>query len=415
MKEQIEHGAQPPKGPRFTRAANGDVLRDSFGNAVGAIRLAHMDVPTARADGIQCGTIGAWVPFTTAQLQAVYPTHDDYVTKVKAAVNTSAAAGFVLPEDAVETIAEAEASVIGTGLECGPLCLSVSHWRPAETTPSPFSSTGLLRDNTVYLNVKDGNDLIEVLDAAHSFAAAGYSTPGVHATEGRKNVKVCQNCHNWPETCSNCHHVGASLSQPWAAIHGSKVEAAGADSCAKCHSDKKFCVDCHQRNKVVPASHKAGNFLNGTPLGTHASLYEKDGTLCTYCHTGDAATLPKTAFCMGCHKIEMPHADGFAYKDAAAGPVGDNGGQHVELLNTGKTNRAVCANCHATVFCNACHHKNGYVANQSWMKTHPSVVKKSGANGCYDKRDGGTTGCHNEAFCSDCHVNRAAALKKAGL
>ena len=182
LKEQIEHGAQPPKGPRFTRAANGDVLRDSFGNAVGAIRLAHMDVPTARADGIQCGTIGAWVPFTTAQLQALYPTHDDYVTKVKAAVNASVAAGFVLPEDAVETIAEAEASVIGTGLECGPLCLSVSHWRPAGTTPSPFSSTGLLRDNTVYLNIKDGNDLIEDLDAAHSFAAAGYSTPGVHAT-----------------------------------------------------------------------------------------------------------------------------------------------------------------------------------------------------------------------------------------
>ena len=47
---------------------------------------------------------------------------------------------------------------------------------------TPFSSTGLLRDNTMYLNIKDGNDLIELLDAASSFTAAGYSTPGVHAT-----------------------------------------------------------------------------------------------------------------------------------------------------------------------------------------------------------------------------------------
>jgi hypothetical protein len=191
LKQQIEQGVQPPSGPRFTRtstASNAPVLRDSFGNAVGAIRLAHMDVPTARATGRECGLIGAWVPFTTAELQALYPTHDEYVTQVNAAVTASVAAGFVLPEDAAETIAEAEASVIGAGLECGPLCLSVSHWRSEGTTTpqgapaTPFSSTGLLRDNTVYLNIKDGDDLIADLDAAHNFAAAGYSAPGVHAT-----------------------------------------------------------------------------------------------------------------------------------------------------------------------------------------------------------------------------------------
>ena len=136
-----------------------------------------MDVPTARANGTECALIGAWVPFTTAQLQALYPTHDDYVAKVTAAVNASVTAGFVLPGDAAETIAEAQASVTGTGLECGLLCRSSSHYR------ADFSSTGLLRDNTVYLNIKNGGDLIAAVDAAHAFTAAGYSTTGAMAKD----------------------------------------------------------------------------------------------------------------------------------------------------------------------------------------------------------------------------------------
>ena len=215
LKQQIEQGVQPPSGPRFTRtstASNAPVLRDSFGNAVGAIRLAHMDVPTARATGRECGLIGAWVPFTTAELQALYPTHDEYVTQVNAAVTASVAAGFVLPEDAAETIAEAEASVIGAGLECGPLCLSVSHWRSEGTTTpqgapaTPFSSTGLLRDNTVYLNIKDGLDLLGDLDEAHGFTAAGYSTPGVHATHSF--ALAAARLHRFLDRIEDAHAAG---------------------------------------------------------------------------------------------------------------------------------------------------------------------------------------------------------------
>jgi hypothetical protein len=137
---------------------------------IGGIRLAHLEVPTARANGIECGNIGAWVPFSTQQLQALYPTPHDYVTKVKAAVAASVASGFVLPEDATGTIAEAEASLIGTGLECGPLCLNRGHYRP------DFSSTGLLREATVYYNIRNGKDLVEIVDAAQRFTAEGGST-----------------------------------------------------------------------------------------------------------------------------------------------------------------------------------------------------------------------------------------------
>jgi hypothetical protein len=180
LKQQIEHGTQPPSGASFKRtseAADAPIMRDDIGNAVGGIRLAHMQVPTARANGSECGLVGAWVPFGTAQLQALYPTHDAYVAKVKAAVAASVADGFVLPEDATETIAEAEASVIGSRLQCGALCLDRSHYRP------DLSSTGLLRETTVYYGIHDGKALIEAVDAAHRLTAAGDSATGAAAKQ----------------------------------------------------------------------------------------------------------------------------------------------------------------------------------------------------------------------------------------
>jgi hypothetical protein len=179
LKEQVEHGTVPPSGPALQRSAqaDGQILRDDFGNAVGGIRLAHMEVPTARANGIECGNIGAWVPFGTSQLQSLYPTHEDYLGKVTAAIAASVTAGLVLPEDAAETLAEAKASVIGTGQECGPLCLNRSHYRP------DASSTGLLRETTVYYNIRDGQALIDAVDTAHHLTAAGDSSAGAAARQ----------------------------------------------------------------------------------------------------------------------------------------------------------------------------------------------------------------------------------------
>jgi hypothetical protein len=187
LKQQIEHGTQPPSGAAFKRAsdaADAPIMRDDLGNAVGGIRLAHAQVPTARANGSECGLVGAWVPFGTKQLQALYPTHEAYVAKVKTAVAASVADGFVLPEDAAETIAEAEASVVGTGQECGTLCLDRSHYRP------DFSSTGLLRETTVYYNIRDGKDLVDAVDAAHRLVAAGDSAAGAAA---KQNYELAAN------------------------------------------------------------------------------------------------------------------------------------------------------------------------------------------------------------------------------
>ena len=102
----------------------------------------------------------------------------------------------------------------------------------------------------------------------------------------------------------------------------------GAGGCVeKCHKQAD-CVACHSAKKVVPASHKAPGFVKapGAPVGTHATLYKKDSTVCTYCHAGDAATLPNSAFCKGCHKVEMPHPAGYGMKDPKAPPSKENAG-----------------------------------------------------------------------------------------
>lgn len=174
LKQQVETGAVPPSAPPLASAGGTPVTvqRDANGNALGGIRLAHMEVPTARADGIECGNIGAWVPFTTSQLNALYPSHADYVAKVTSSVNASVAAGFVLAEDGAKTIEAAQQSVIGRGLECGALCLNAGHFR------ADFSSTGLLRENTAYYSIKDGERILQAIDEAHFWMASGYSSTG---------------------------------------------------------------------------------------------------------------------------------------------------------------------------------------------------------------------------------------------
>jgi hypothetical protein len=225
-----------------------------------------------------------------------------------------------------------------------------------------------------------------------------------HSKTGRQDPKVCLNCHNWPQLCSNCHHVGASTTVPWLKVHGTSVTQNGAGGCvAKCHKQAD-CVSCHSARKVVPASHKAPGFIKtpGAELGTHAALYKKDSTVCTYCHAGDAANLPNSAFCKGCHKVDMPHPSGFGMKDPKAAPSVNNAGTHAQLVTTGQATRASCLTCHEAASCNACHHK-GSVTDQPWMRYHPTVVKAGGANACFE--------CHKETYCSNCHVN----LAKRGL
>ena len=116
--EWATEGIVPPKADRIETDANGEIVRDEFGNARGGVRLSYVDVPVATyiastpGDTMFQRMIGLQVPFSKEQLAALYPTHDDYVAKVKQSVETLVRERWIFPEDGAEILAEAETAAI---------------------------------------------------------------------------------------------------------------------------------------------------------------------------------------------------------------------------------------------------------------------------------------------------------------
>ena len=76
-------------------------------------------MPVARESAELCGLGGTHVPLDAATLNALYPTHADYVAKVTRATQDAVKAGFLLPADAAQTIDKARRSIYGAQLTCG--------------------------------------------------------------------------------------------------------------------------------------------------------------------------------------------------------------------------------------------------------------------------------------------------------
>lgn len=172
-------GAAPAGAGRQGRGGGGGgnapaekpVKRDAHGIIVGGIRLAEVDAPIALESGELCGLGGTHVPFDTATLKKLYPTHASYVDKVTSVSNAAVKAGYLLEADAKQTIDNAKRSIIGLGLDCGPLCADVRQF------PSNPSST-LLSNQTAFLMIKGGDAAVKIMDdttkliAEQKFAAA---------------------------------------------------------------------------------------------------------------------------------------------------------------------------------------------------------------------------------------------------
>ena len=102
-------GQPPPRGERF-RFTNGQLARDEHGNTLGGIRYPVVDVPVAQYVSTACPLGGITLPFTDAQIAALYPTHADYYCKMKIAAERTVADGFLLPMDRDELMARVEAA-----------------------------------------------------------------------------------------------------------------------------------------------------------------------------------------------------------------------------------------------------------------------------------------------------------------
>jgi alpha/beta hydrolase family protein len=104
-------GSPAPAMPRVSLTDDGDVVRDEHGNALGGIRLAQVEVPTAQYGPVgtpeSCALRGFVKPFTVEELTALYPDPDAYGTRVRAASDAAVAAGCLLAVDAHEAVEEA--------------------------------------------------------------------------------------------------------------------------------------------------------------------------------------------------------------------------------------------------------------------------------------------------------------------
>jgi hypothetical protein len=114
-------GTPPPHGTPITvREPLGSAPQaqtDSVGNALGGVRTPALDVPIARyharmsGPGI-CELWGYREPFDAAQLKSLYPTHADYLSKVRTSVAALVAARWLTSRDGDRIIAAASAAVI---------------------------------------------------------------------------------------------------------------------------------------------------------------------------------------------------------------------------------------------------------------------------------------------------------------
>ena len=107
----ITDGVEPPKMPLVEvkpGTPRPEVVRDQHGNALGAIRLPDLEVPTASHSGF--GTqrpgsrfgflYGTATDFDGDQLAALYPNRESYLDAWNAALARAVDEGMILPEDA---------------------------------------------------------------------------------------------------------------------------------------------------------------------------------------------------------------------------------------------------------------------------------------------------------------------------
>ena len=137
----MDGGAPPPHAPYLE--FNGTTkVRNELGLAQGGIQLSQVAVPTALNTGSNSGELfcflfGTHVPFSDAQLDALYRNHGQYVSAVVHTDQGNLDAGYLLPADAGENLNEAAHSDVGNSSDGG---------RPAPPA-SPFlaRATGTVR------------------------------------------------------------------------------------------------------------------------------------------------------------------------------------------------------------------------------------------------------------------------------
>ena len=110
-------GGAPPRGHHASDAP--EIVRDADGIAVGGIRLPPVAVPVATLSGEKgptsamiCMLLGSTIPFGSERLAQLYPSDQDYLDAYTKATDESIAAGWALPGDRDQILADADPSAV---------------------------------------------------------------------------------------------------------------------------------------------------------------------------------------------------------------------------------------------------------------------------------------------------------------
>jgi hypothetical protein len=117
LNEWIKTGVEPPVAPLVAidpgkrpttmhdEPVPPSIARDLFGNAVGGLRLPHIEAPLGRHIGTgtpapSCTLTPGYEPFDPETVAKLYPTREAYLAKVDAATSQAEKAGYLLGADA---------------------------------------------------------------------------------------------------------------------------------------------------------------------------------------------------------------------------------------------------------------------------------------------------------------------------
>ena len=120
LENWVRTGEPPAPMPPLELDAQGELVRDEHGIAVGGIRTPQVDAPVAVLTGGDqsgagfCFLFGTTGPFAPEQLRSMYGDHTGFVDQWVDALGRAVATGAVLGEDAERLAEVASASVIPT-------------------------------------------------------------------------------------------------------------------------------------------------------------------------------------------------------------------------------------------------------------------------------------------------------------
>ena len=113
----VTQGTPPPKAPRI-EIANGQIVRDAFGNARGGVRTPYVDMPTVRyiasaptapGENFFRRLIGLQEPIPRERLVNMYHTREEYLRRFNEQIDRLAADRWLLPAGA-QRLKEQEAA-----------------------------------------------------------------------------------------------------------------------------------------------------------------------------------------------------------------------------------------------------------------------------------------------------------------